>query len=425
MTITLPPDVATRYRPLARLDFDIPEASVVLGERLSDKQRVVLKVYRPGVDLDQSVASLADRVAPQHVLRRLDCGIADGAWYEVLEHPGHGTLRDLLDLHGRLEPVLLADVVRELTEAVEYLHTQSIVHCNVRPENVVVRSFDPLDLALVDLGFAGLAGGRAAIDDMPITPSPYRAPEVASRRRRATFAADYWALGAIVLEAATGMLDVSPRAIQTVASSSMLALCSGLLERNPTRRWGSARIRKWLRRHNAARQRRHLRLLDEVAQAIAAEPERVRPVLETLVGRTPARTGQLRQIARRVDDVRRDNALGEFQAGSLPTDQVVTRLPSISTRQGVHRLRKAGKLLGRTVGNTTWYPAWQFSATGVRDDLDDILPLITTFTTDVVAADRIMGLPREELGGGTIAEALDDADLRPRALELLAALGGG
>ncbi len=166
-------------------------------------------------------------------------------------------------------------------------------------------------------------------------------------------------------------------------------------------------------------------LIERIAEAAEAEPARVRPVLQLLVGDRLELPDELRTVGSALNEARRSHALEEFLAGAVATDEVIELLPSIGTRQGVHRLRKAGRLWGRTVGNATWFPAWQFSSDGLRDDLAAVLERIARFTVDVVAADRIMRLPREELGGRTIAEALDSRRWRSAAWRLLDALGTG
>jgi hypothetical protein len=75
------------------------------------------------------------------------------------------------------------------------------------------------------------------------------------------------------------------------------------------------------------------------------------------------------------------------------------------------------------VGNQTWFPAWQFDDARVRADLPEILELLARFTTDPLAADRIMRLTHDELGGISIAEALRRPATAAEARRMLTALG--
>lgn len=165
--------------------------------------------------------------------------------------------------------------------------------------------------------------------------------------------------------------------------------------------------------------------LGKRAAARAAREPAFATVLEAILEAPTTGAGELTHVgARRVSDARGQQALDEFRAGSLTTSQVQQALGR-SSAQAVHVLRSRGKLLGRTIGNHTWYPAWQLADGQLRADLAEVLDAIGRFTTDAVAADRIMRLRRDELGGKSIAAALDDPQWAASARNLLGALGLG
>lgn len=170
--------------------------------------------------------------------------------------------------------------------------------------------------------------------------------------------------------------------------------------------------------------------MSPTAALIARAEERVRrdpdfaAVLETVLDAptTPEGTLGRSAAAQALNDVRLHSLRDDFTAGALTTAQV-QRLLGVASPQAVHARRSRGTLLGETVGATTWFPAWQFDPKHqrVRPDLPRILAALRRFTTDSVAADRIMRLHHEDLGGsidqalrqgGTPAEAawvaLDD-----------------
>ena len=133
--------------------------------------------------------------------------------------------------------------------------------------------------------------------------------------------------------------------------------------------------------------------------------------------------GTLEHVAAGVLNAERRGAVvREFVEGALPTAQVQQRL-GLGSPQAVHRLRSRGRLLGSAVGNQTWFPAWQFDDDRLRPDLPRILELLARFTTDPLAADRVMRLTRDELGGSSIATALRRPATAEAAWSLLAALG--
>ena len=146
-------------------------------------------------------------------------------------------------------------------------------------------------------------------------------------------------------------------------------------------------------------------------------------VLDAILGAPTAPQGTLERIAAgSLNDERRGALVREFVEGSLPTPKVQQRL-ALHSPQAVHRLRSRGKLLGSAVGNQTWFPAWQFDSDRLRTDLPQILELLARFTSDPLAADRIMRLTHEELGGSAIAEALRRPKSADTAWRMLAAVG--
>lgn len=146
-------------------------------------------------------------------------------------------------------------------------------------------------------------------------------------------------------------------------------------------------------------------------------------LLSLLVDAPSSPQGTLERIAaRELNDQRRAAVVRDFVEGAMPTPKV-QELLGLGSPQAVHRLRTRGKLLGRAVGNRTWFPAWQFDDDRVRPDLPKILELLTRFTSDPVAADRVMRLTHDDLSGMSIAEALRRAETADTAWRILSSVG--
>ena len=153
------------------------------------------------------------------------------------------------------------------------------------------------------------------------------------------------------------------------------------------------------------------------------DPEFV-SLLERLVDAPAGAAGDLERVAAgEINDRRQRDALDEFRAGSLATS-AVQELIGVGTPQAVHRLRSRGRLLGAPIGNKTWFPSWQFAGGRMRPDLPQILDALGRFTADPIAADRIMRLRRDDLGGSSVASALDRPRLSRAAWSVLAELAG-
>jgi hypothetical protein len=146
-------------------------------------------------------------------------------------------------------------------------------------------------------------------------------------------------------------------------------------------------------------------------------------VLDALLEAPTVPEGTLEGIAAaKLNAERRANVARDFIGGALPTSKVQALL-GLASPQAVHRLRSRGKLIGAPVGNQTWFPAWQFDDDRMRTDLQRILELLARFTADPLAADRIMRLTHDELGGTSIAKALRRPKTADTAWRMLASLG--
>ena len=146
-------------------------------------------------------------------------------------------------------------------------------------------------------------------------------------------------------------------------------------------------------------------------------------VLELLMDAPTRPQGALERIAAaNLNRARRTALVDEFREGAIPTPRV-QELLGLRTPQAVHRLRSRGRLIGAALGNQTWFPAWQFDDDRLRPELPRILELLTRFTTDTMAADRIMRITRDELGGASIAAALRRPDGTDVAWRMLTELG--
>ena len=163
-------------------------------------------------------------------------------------------------------------------------------------------------------------------------------------------------------------------------------------------------------------------LVSQVEKRARRDPD-FAELLEQLLAAPTAPREQLERVAaRNLNAERRTRLMSDFLEGAMSTRDVQSRL-GYESPQAVHQLRSRGRLLGMTIGNNTWFPAWQFETGGLRPDLPEILTLLARFSSDPVAGDRIMRIKREDLAGASISEALRRKKTATKAWQLLAALG--
>lgn len=125
----------------------------------------------------------------------------------VLEHTEGPTLRSLLRKYGTLPIEQILPLALNLCSAVHYMHTEDMVHLDVKPGNIIMGA-PPV---LIDLSLARPIAQAARITS-PIGTDPYMAPEQCDPGIEGTVgpAADVWGLGATLHEAITGRQPFSP-----------------------------------------------------------------------------------------------------------------------------------------------------------------------------------------------------------------------
>jgi serine/threonine-protein kinase len=208
---------------------------VFLAERADAlyRREVAIKLMRRAYDplLATRLASesqiLADLQHP-HIARLYDVGVAEGGQpFLVMEHvPGEPLDRacDTLDLAARLR--LFVQICR----AVQAAHSQSVVHCDLKPGNVLVRADG--QPVLLDFGIAHLLGD--AEDSAPFLTPAYASPERLAGRP-ASVVGDVYSLG-VMLEQ---LLQPTPPPVRKVPAD-LLAVASKARATDPAERYASA-----------------------------------------------------------------------------------------------------------------------------------------------------------------------------------------
>jgi eukaryotic-like serine/threonine-protein kinase len=125
----------------------------------------------------------------------------------VLEHTEGPTLRSLLRKYGTLPIEQILPLGLNLCSALHYMHTEDLVHLDVKPGNIIMGA-PPV---LIDLSLARPIAQAARITT-PIGTDPYMAPEQCHPGIGRTVgpAADVWGLGATLHEAIAGRQPFSP-----------------------------------------------------------------------------------------------------------------------------------------------------------------------------------------------------------------------
>ncbi|KAK2854557.1 hypothetical protein Q7C36_006426 [Tachysurus vachellii] len=95
-------------------------------------------------------------------------------------------------------------LMRQILEGVGFLHKNNVVHLDLKPQNILLTSDDPLgDIKIVDFGLSRMMSSNQEIREIMGTPE-YVAPEVLNYEPIST-ATDMWSIGVLAYVMLTGM----------------------------------------------------------------------------------------------------------------------------------------------------------------------------------------------------------------------------
>lgn len=258
----LPEPLFSRYRLIKHLSAGA-EAELFLAERLSDSEHVVIKWYFSGIAPMQEVIDRV-RLLPRYaVLLSHESGVIAGRFFEVVEFAPDGSLRNLLKRGNGQHELIALRILEELASAITAIHApdlrgSTLVHRDLKPDNIFVRSIEPLDLVVGDFGVSVFAVRDSdTVAGRGFTPA-YAAQENLAGHPQ--ISSDYWSIGMILLEMLTGThpfdgldeqevrkrLDSWSPDFAAICGSRWSTLLTGLLERDATNRWGELEVRRWL-----------------------------------------------------------------------------------------------------------------------------------------------------------------------------------
>lgn len=254
----LPPGLDARFGIVRALHRSDAHAEVyVVKDRDTDEERV-LKLY-DDARRSRLVQDFLRRKQSPYIVTVHEVGTEADRDFEIMEHLAGGSLLTLRESHpGGLDAARATELVRQLGEALTEMHAAGLIHRDVKPSNIVVRTIDPFEVALVDFDISTHQPEPGLATDASGTVR-YQPPEFLAGSWLSP-AYDWWALGLTVMELATGqrLLDGAdddavrrhvaggPLSVARVVDDRLRLLCQGLLAQDHTERWGTEQVGRWL-----------------------------------------------------------------------------------------------------------------------------------------------------------------------------------
>jgi serine/threonine protein kinase len=194
------------YR-LLRLLAQHPFADVYLGEHVFLKTQAAIKVVQAVLTDEELETYLAEvriiaRLKHPNIIRVLEFGAERGLPFLVTDYTPKGSLRQLHPKGSSLAPASILENVRQVAEALQYVHAEHLIHLNLRPENILLGPQNQLllsDFGTIVLDHSAIPTRSLAETGQGVTRVlDYLAPE--QLQGESCPASDQYALAVIVYE---------------------------------------------------------------------------------------------------------------------------------------------------------------------------------------------------------------------------------
>ena len=270
-------------------------ATVYEAQDTQLERRVAVKVLHPHWATDpqaraafQQEAQLAAGLHHPHLAQVYDAGTVSDLPYIVMERVGGAP-----PVAGqRLEVAQVVELGRQVAGALAFVHDQGLLHCDVKPANLLIEPAG--GVKLVDFGVAcandlapnpspKLGGERTAPTASPDA-LPYLAPERLAGASPSP-AADVYSLGAVLYALLTGTPPYAGATATALAQAQQAGLPRSLREQNPTVPTGLAAI---ISRALATNPTDRFATAGAMQEALAAVQDQSRQVTAAFTGSGPA-----------------------------------------------------------------------------------------------------------------------------------------
>ena len=232
--------LADRYtieRSLARGSFAI----VALAQDRKHGRRVVIKVLLPELASVTQAGrfvreiEIAAQLTHPRIVPLYDSGEAAGISYYVMPYIDGPSLRERLQVAGRLEISEAIRIASDVAKALDFAHQHGVLHRDIKPENILLSGEEAL---VTDFGIAraiAVAGGtKLTQTGMTIGTPLYMSPEQARGRRDLDGRSDLYNLACVVYEMVAGHPHLPPRARRNCSPDTRSIPCRLCAPPDPT-----------------------------------------------------------------------------------------------------------------------------------------------------------------------------------------------
>jgi serine/threonine-protein kinase len=187
--------MADVYRAHDKL-LDRAVAVKVLHAQFSNDEEFIEKFHRE--------AQGAARLSHPNIVNIYDVGKEGDSHYIVMEYVAGETLKSKIQREGHLSVEEALDIAEEIAEALEHAHTNNLVHCDIKPHNILMMPNGRVKVA--DFGIArAITSSTMTYSGTVVGSVHYFSPEQA-KGSIITPKSDIYSLGVVLYEMLTGKL---------------------------------------------------------------------------------------------------------------------------------------------------------------------------------------------------------------------------
>ena len=209
--------------------------AVYSAHHLGIDRHVAIKILQPNVafsnervmDLFEREAKMAGNLTHENIANIMDAGrTSDGIAYIAMEWIEGQTLEEALSLQGPFNFERIADLLQQITAALEAAHAKRIIHRDLKPANVMlIRRPDGRELVKVlDFGVAKILNETTSSPvSAPMGTPHYASPEQFQMGGRIDGRSDIYSLGVMLYQMLTGALPFETTSVHELIRLQLTA----------------------------------------------------------------------------------------------------------------------------------------------------------------------------------------------------------